>query len=38
LIGLVLRQDPAPGTQVKPGATVTVVIGIPRPEEEPPGE
>jgi len=38
LIGLVLRQDPAPGTQVKPGATVTVVIGIPRPEEPPPGE
>ena len=38
---IVLRQDPEPGTQVKPGSTVTITVGRAvetTTETEPPGE
>jgi beta-lactam-binding protein with PASTA domain len=34
LENLVLRQDPPPDTRLKPGATVTIVVGIPPAGDE----
>ena len=35
LENLVLSQDPPAGTQAKPGSTVTLVVGVPPPQEAP---
>jgi serine/threonine protein kinase/beta-lactam-binding protein with PASTA domain len=35
LENLVLSQDPPAGTQAKPGSTVTIVVGVPPPQEGP---